>query len=61
MTKLLEFLRDYLQNDFLSIHVEVNTDPVANKQLPPKEFLKQVVHDNPAMGKFLAGMDAELV
>ena len=61
MPKLLEFMRDYLQNDLLTIHVEVNTTPVDNRQLPPKEFLRQVVTDNPAMASFLQGLNAELV
>lgn len=61
MHKLLEFLRDFLQNDLLVLKVEVNTAPIANKQLPPKEFLKKVVTDNPAMAKFLGGLNAELV
>ncbi len=61
MPKLIEFLRNFLANDLLTLRVEVNTEPVANKQLPPKEFLRQVVADNPAMGRFLSEIDAELV
>ena len=36
MPKLLEYLRDALQNDLLTIKVEVNSSPVENKQLPPR-------------------------
>lgn len=61
MPKLIEFLRDFLANDLLTLRVEVSTEPVANKQLPPKEFLRQVVTDNPALGRFLSEIDAELV
>lgn len=61
MPKLLEFLRDFLKNDLLTLKVEVNTAPVDNKQLPPKEFLRQVVNDNPAFARFLTSLDAELM
>lgn len=61
MHKLLEFMRNFLANDMLTIKVEVNTNPVENKQLPPKEFLRQVVTENPAMAKFLQGLNAELI
>lgn len=61
MPKLLEYLRDRLQNDLLTLKVEVNKTPVANKQLPPKEFLRQAVSENPALSSFLSSLDAELV
>ncbi len=61
MPKLLEYLRDALQNDLLTIKVEVNSSPVENKQLPPKEFLRQIITDNPAMANFLKEIDGELV
>ena len=61
MPKLLEYLREYLANDLLVLKVEVNSSPVENKQLPPKEFLRQVVTDNPAMGRFLSAIDGELM
>ena len=61
MTKLIEYLRNSLENDLLTLKVEVNTNPVENKQLPPKEFLRQAVTDNPALSGFLSSLDAELV
>lgn len=61
MGKLLEYLRDQLENDFLVLKVEINTDPVQARQLPPREYLKQVVASNPAMAKFLSELDGELV
>jgi len=61
MPKLIEFLRDFLQNDLLTLKVTVNTNPVDNKQLPPKEFLRQVVTENPAFARFLSSLDAELI
>lgn len=61
MPKLIEYLRNALENDLLILKVEVNTNPVANKQLPPKEFLKQALSDNPTLANFLSSLDAELV
>lgn len=61
MTKLIEFLRGYLSNDLLTLKVEISDAPTGAKQLPPKEFLKQVVASNPAMARFLNELNAELV
>lgn len=61
MPKLIEYLRNSLENDLLVLKVEVNTNPVANKQLPPREFLKQAITENPALAGFLSALDAELV
>lgn len=61
MPKLIEYLRNFLENDLLTLKVEVNTNPVENKQLPPKEFLRQAVSENSALAGFLSALDAELV
>lgn len=61
MPKLIEFLRDFLANDLLTLKVEVNTEPVGSKQLPPREFLKQIVTENPSMARFLSELNAELI
>ncbi len=61
MPKLIEYLRNALENDLLVLKVEVNTAPVENKQLPPKEFLRQAVAENSALAGFLSALDAELV
>ena len=60
MGKLLEYLRDALENDFLVLKVDINTEPVQSRQLPPREYLKQVVASNPVMAKFLSAIDGEL-
>lgn len=61
MGRLLEYLRDRLENDYLSLKVEVTTEPVGAKQLPPREYLKQVVSSNPALAGFLNAIEGELV
>ena len=61
MPKLIQYLRDTLSNDLLTLKVDINTNPAGAKQLPPKEFLKQVVEHNPVMGQFLRDINAEMV
>lgn len=61
MPRLIEYLRNSLENDLLTLKVEVNSNPVENKQLPPKEFLRQAVSENPNLAGFLSALDAELV
>lgn len=62
MPKLMEFLRNELNNDFLTVRAEIDTSvsdtPV---QLPPAEFLKKIVETNPIMGKFLKDIQGEIV
>lgn len=61
MPKLISFMRDALSNDLLTLKVEINTNTSVAKQLPPKEFLKQVVENNPVIAKFLQDINAEMV
>lgn len=61
MPKLVEFLRDSLKNDLLTLKVEVSEAPVGQRHLPPKEFLREIAEENPAMAKFLSDIKAELM
>ena len=62
MPKLMEFLRDELNNDFLTVRAEIDTSVSdAPVQLPPAEFLKKIVETNPIMGKFLKDIQGEIV
>ena len=62
MVGLLEFLRKELHNDFLAVRAEVDRSQApAHKHLPPQEFLKQIIADNPVMGKFLKEIEGEIV
>lgn len=62
MAGLLEFLRKELHNDFLAVRAEVDRSQApAHKHLPPQEFLKQIIADNPVMGKFLKEIEGEIV
>lgn len=60
MQNLMDFLRKQLNNDFLTLKVEI--DPTRNtiKQLPPQQFLKECIQKNPALADLLNKLDAEL-
>lgn len=60
MQKLIMFMRDYLRNDLLTLDVRIDEKTEILKPLPPHEFLKKVVSENPALGEFLNSIDAEI-
>ena len=60
MPRILEFIRPRLRNDFLSLRVSLNPETAAPKALPPQEFLKKAMADNPALGGFLSYIEAEI-
>ncbi|MDE6443121.1 MAG: DNA polymerase III subunit gamma/tau [Muribaculaceae bacterium] len=61
MPRLIEYLRNYLSNDLLTLKVEVAEVPEGMKQLPAKEFLKEVVENNPVLARVLKAVNGELV
>lgn len=60
MTKLLEFLRDYLRNDFLTLTVEVKEQKGETHKKLPKDFLADIVKENPMIAGFLNEINAEM-
>lgn len=60
MSRLVGFLRQRLDNDFLTLHTELARDEASGRELPAREFLKNVVEKNEALGAFLRDFDAEL-
>lgn len=60
MPKLIQFLRERLSNDFLSVKAIINPEKEVVKFLPPQEFLKKAVTTNPDLGRFLKELDIEL-
>lgn len=61
MPKLLQFMRERLRNDFLSIKATINPEKEIVKFLPPQEFLKKTIDENPALGSFLREIEIEVV
>ena len=60
MKELIGYFRERLHNDFLSLEVEIDKNVKVVKQVPQQELLKEIIESNPAMGDFLAAIDAEL-
>lgn len=60
MGRLLDYLRTHLKNDYLTLRVEMSEEPAGVRQLPPREYLKQVLTDNPVLAKFLNELDGEI-
>lgn len=60
MSNLLSFLKDKLENDLITINIEVDELPGNKRRMTPKELLKKTIQDNPELGQFLNAIDAEL-
>lgn len=58
MKKLVDFLRDSLNNDLITLHAELDPNVEQVRMLPPKEFLKKTMEENPMLGDFLKSIDA---
>lgn len=58
--RLLQFLREYLQNDYLQLKVEVNPDAPEAKHLSPAQLLKEILSDHPDIKSFLQTIQGEL-
>lgn len=59
--EVVEFLRDRLENDLITLTVQLNSTAEIKKPLPTREFLRKVVTENPVMGKFMRDIEAEIV
>lgn len=59
MTLLLDYIRERVGNDFVTLDIELNEDEVVRK-LPQSELLKSVVGKNAGIAGFLRDIDAEL-
>lgn len=61
MTKLLNFLRDKMANDFLSLKVEIDTSVEIKKPMPAKDLLQDIVKNNESIGKLARMLDVEII
>ena len=60
LTEILEFFKEKLENDLITLQVEISEKGEEDRRMNPKEFLRLVVDENPEMAKFLKAIDAEL-
>lgn len=61
MADLINYLRETLRNDALTIKVEIDASKEVLKQLPPQEMLKEMIEKNSALADYIASIDAEIV
>lgn len=60
ITELTDYLKSRLGNDNIHLNISVAEENIGPKKMDPKEFLKFIVEENPALGDFLNSLDAEL-
>jgi len=60
MQDIVSFMREELHNDTFRLSTAVSDADEIPHRLPPKEFLKKIVTENPMIGTLLNDIDAEL-
>lgn len=60
MQDIVSFMREELHNDTFRLSTAVSDADKIPHRLPPKEFLKKIVTENPMIGTLLNDIDAEL-
>lgn len=60
MQTLVQFLRDTLQNDHISVKVDLAPQEESERRLTPKEFLEKISKVNHPLSRFLLDMDCEI-
>lgn len=59
-SELLDFLKSGLNNDFITLRVEINESKSVDKEMNARDFLKKTIEENPILAKFLKDIEAEL-
>lgn len=60
LNELLDFFKQRLLNDFVTLNVEISDINPEEKKMHPRDFLKMTIEENPELAKFLQAIDAEL-
>lgn len=61
MTTLLKFLRDKVENDFLSLDVVIADTNDLKKPMPSKDLFKDIVSTNPSIAALSRDLDVEII
>lgn len=61
LPQLLEYLRDKVQNDFLSLKIEIDDTIEIKKPMPAKELFQDIVRNNPTIATLARDLDVELI
>ena len=60
INEILDFFKKRLNNDFVTLKIDVSEKKENEKGMNPKEFLRLTIEDNPVLAQFLKEIDAEL-
>lgn len=61
LNSLLTFLRDRLENDFVSLKVTISDLSDIKKPMPPKELFQDILKENPSIGGIARMLDVEII
>ena len=60
-SSLVNFLRQKLENDFLTLNAEIDQNIKITKPLPINELFKDILENNPTLADFIRKIDPELL
>lgn len=61
MNKLLGYLRDKTENDFLTLKVMIDDSIEIKKPMPTKELFQDIIKSNPSIATLAGRLDAEII
>lgn len=60
-SSLVNFLRNKLNNDFLTVMAEIDQNVTVTKPLPTKELFEDILQNNPTLASFIRQIDPEIL
>lgn len=61
MTQLLDYIREQLQNDFFTLHVEIDSSKDFKKPMPTKDLFQDILASNPSIANLARSLDVEIL
>lgn len=61
MSLLLDYLRNRLENDFITVDVEIDESKEIKKPMPQRELFQDIVANNPSIASLSRQLDVELI
>lgn len=61
MSKLSGFLKERLENDFITIKVEIDDSIEIKKPLPPKDLFQDIISNNSSLANLARDLDVEII
>lgn len=61
MPHLLGFLRNKLENDFISLNVKIDSSVEIKKPMPPKDLFQDIIKSNSSLADMASMLDVEII